>query len=187
MNLNKITNENLSLTTLRLKMSLMTKADWPYFKLIQMDPELMQHIGPILSEIELKSKFEQRIRPWQENEAQWLTLIVKNKITNNFVGSIAFKLDSIAFERAEIGYLMLNKYQGLGYSIEAGAELINYLFNTVQLSKLIAHCSTINTASWKVMEKLGFKREAELKMQTKLKEDWFDDYGYGLINPALVI
>jgi len=154
---------------------------------MQMDPVLMQHIGPILNEIELKGKFEQRITPWQENEAQWLTLIVKDRITNSFVGSIAFKLDSITFERAEIGYLMLNKYQGLGYTTEAAAELINYLFNTVQLSKLVAHCSTINTASWKIMEKLGFKREAEFKMHTKLNEDWFDDYGYGLINPAFII
>ena len=80
---------------------------------------------------------------------------------------------------------MLARYQGKGYITEAAQALIEFLFNEGKIRKIVAHCSTENIGSWKVMEKLGFEREAYFKMHTKINGSWFDDYAYGLINPVI--
>ena len=185
MQLSKITKEDLSLSTARLKISLMTNDDRANFKLLQTDIELMEFIGSIPSEKELKEKFEQRIDPWEKNEFQWQSLIVKDKITNTFIGSISFKLDSIEFERAEMGYMMLKEHHGKGYTTEACTALITCLFDILQVRKIISRCKVENIGSWKVMEKLGLKREGCFEMHSQANGIWGDDYSYGLVNPKV--
>ncbi len=183
MNLSAITPENLTILTERLALSLMTLPDLNNFNLLQTDVELMKYIGPILSDEQIKTKFIDRIRPFNEEEGHWVTLNIHDKISNEFIGSIGFKLDSITEQRFEIGYLVLPQFGGKGYITEAGIAIVDFLLHNVGLKKITAHCTTINIGSWKVMEKIGFHREGELKSDIFLNNIWYDSYAYGLINP----
>ena len=107
MNLSAITPENLTISTDRLILSLMTLTDLSNFSLLQTDVELMKYIGPILSGEDIKTKFLDRIKPFNQEEGHWLTLNIHDKETNEFIGSIGFKLDSIIEQRFEVGYLVL--------------------------------------------------------------------------------
>jgi RimJ/RimL family protein N-acetyltransferase len=183
MDLSVITTDNLQFTTDRLSISLMDESHWPDFQHIQADDEIMKYIGPILPFDELKAKFLDRIRPFIQEEGHWLTLAIHHKATREFIGSLGFKIDSISDQRAEIGYLVLPKHSGQGYTTEACNVLNKFIFEQVKVRKIVAHCTTVNTGSWKVMEKVGLLREGELKMDFFVNDNWYDGYCYGLINP----
>jgi len=183
MNLSAITHENLAISTERLTLSLMTLNDLSNFSLLQSDVELMKYIGPVLSEDDVKAKFLDRIKPFNNEEGHWITLNIHDKVSNDFVGSIGFKLDSIIEQRFEIGYLVLKEFGGKGYVTEASHAIIEFLQNKVIVKKIVAHCTTVNIASWKVMEKIGLQREGELKSDIFVNDVWYDSYAYGLVNP----
>lgn len=183
MDLSVITPENLKLKTNRLEIQLMDESNWGDFKSIQADKESMKYIGPVLPLDKLKAKFLDRIRPFMQEEKHWLTLAIYIKGTTEFIGSVGFQIDSINDQRAEIGYLVLPKYSGLGYTTEACKALNTFIFEQVKVRKIVAHCTTINTGSWKVMEKIGLLREGELKMDFCVEDNWYDGYCYGLVNP----
>ncbi|GLX77268.1 N-acetyltransferase GCN5 [Thalassotalea insulae] len=176
----------LSFTTERLQIRLMQQDDFPLFNRLQSDKALMQYIGPILSPEELKAKFNTRIRPWDGEQDHWLTLKIITKNTNEFIGSVGFRIADIEAERAEIGYLLLQQYQGHGYMTEATRALVAFLFNQLEVAKIEAHCCADNNASWKVMEKLGMEREGFFKSHSVLNQQRHDDLAYGLLAPRLV-
>ena len=182
MNLAVITANNLNLITDSLKISLMTAEDWSAFLSLQSDEELMKKIGPVLPENEIRTKFEDRIRSWKNEEEHWITLIINDKETNKFIGSIGFKFQSIDHQRVEIGYLVLQEFNGQGYITEAGKAITSFLLEQVKVRKIVAYCEPTNIGSWKVMEKLNFQREALLKSDNYFNGKWRDSYSYGLVN-----
>ena len=73
---------------------------------------------------------------------------------NRHIGSV-----SVYFENGvgELGWIVNRKYWGKGFATEAAKGLVEY-FSKRGRRRFIAHCDTENTASFKVMEKLGMTR-----------------------------
>jgi ribosomal-protein-alanine N-acetyltransferase len=57
----------------------------------------------------------------------------------------------------EIGFSVVDKWQGAGYATEMAAALIIRAFTDPRAQKVIAHTTPQNTASCKVLEKLGLR------------------------------
>jgi ribosomal-protein-alanine N-acetyltransferase len=82
----------------------------------------------------------------------------------------------------EIGWLIDPRYQGQGYATEAAAALLKYGFEALQLHRIIATCQPENPASYRVMEKLGMRREAHFrKGQYHDESSWWDEYFYAIL------
>jgi RimJ/RimL family protein N-acetyltransferase len=87
----------------------------------------------------------------------------------------------------EIGYIFNKKYQGKGFATEAIQKYILYQFSRTNIHKIIAHCSPKNVKSWKLLERLKFKREGILRKNIFFfffknnKPIWLDTYEYGLL------
>ncbi len=82
----------------------------------------------------------------------------------------------------EIGWVFHPAYQGMGYATEAAHELLRYGFETLQLHRIIATCQPENIASWRVMEKLGMRREGFFqKCIPREGNIWWDEYFYALL------
>ena len=71
--------------------------------------------------------------------------------------------------------------QGRGYATEAVGELVRYLFEDRGKHKVTADCDTRNEGSWRLLERLGFTREAEFKAAYREGDGWADAYVYGLL------
>lgn len=97
---------------------------------------------------------------------------IRLKETNKLIGAIDIRLG--AFEKAEIGYAINQKYWGQGYATEALKAILSFAFNDLKLNKISAFHFTNNPASGKVMMKCGMQQEAVLKQHIK-KEDQFID------------
>ena len=82
----------------------------------------------------------------------------------------------------EIGWVLNGRYHGHGYATEAALALLRHGFETLGLHRIIATCQPENVASWRVMEKLGMRREAHFrKCIFRGDGTWWDEYFYALL------
>ena len=74
------------------------------------------------------------------------------------VGSIALRVDA-QHETGEIGYALARSHWGRGLMTEAADAVIDWGFRRRQLARISSHADIRNRRSWRVMEKLGMRRE----------------------------
>ena len=84
--------------------------------------------------------------------------------------------------QAEIGWCIDPAVQGHGYATEAVRELIRLSFEELGLRRLVAHCFAANEASWRLMERVGMRREVyTVKESLHRSGEWMDGMSYALL------
>ena len=79
----------------------------------------------------------------------------------------------------EIGWVVSPGRQGRGYATEAARALVDFAFGALGCHRVVATCQPENPASWRVMEKLGMRREAHFRRALhKENGEWWDEYFY---------
>lgn len=74
------------------------------------------------------------------------------------IGTVSVYLNKEHSE-GELGWIIMSIYRGKGYAAEAAAALRDFCINKLFLKKLIAHCDRRNSASYRVMNKIGMVLE----------------------------
>ena len=93
-------------------------------------------------------------------------------------------------EAIEIGFVFNRKYGKRGYATESCLELIRLLFES-GVHRIFAECDPENQDSWKLLERIGFVREAHLKKNIYFWKDeqnrpiWKDTFIYAKLNENL--
>jgi RimJ/RimL family protein N-acetyltransferase len=84
--------------------------------------------------------------------------------------------------QAMLGWVLDPAYGGRGYATEAVAEVLRVCFEDLGLRRVRALCFADNTPSWKLMERLGMRRE-EYAVQDSLHRTrgWLDGMSYALL------
>ncbi len=113
--------------------------------------------------------------------------VLKEK--NKVIGHVSFfPVEPKHFLTWEIGYIFNPAYQNQGYATEATKAVIAYAFTDLGAHRITGHCDQENTASWKVLEKCGMKREganrknAFFRMDENLKPRWINSYAYAILD-----
>jgi RimJ/RimL family protein N-acetyltransferase len=83
--------------------------------------------------------------------------------------------------RAEIGYILGREHWGRGYMAEALPALVGHAFGALDLHRLEADIDPRNTASARVLERLGFRREGLLRERWIVNGEKSDSALYGLL------
>lgn len=83
---------------------------------------------------------------------------------------------------AELGWVLDPAYGGRGLATEAVRALVAICFSGLGLRRVVALCFADNTASWRLMERVGMRREQHA-VRDSLHRDlgWLDGYGYALL------
>lgn len=83
---------------------------------------------------------------------------------------------------AEIGWCLAPAHEGHGYATEAVRELLAIAFDGLRLRRVVANSFEANEPSWRLMERVGMRREA-LTLGESLHRDgeWLDSVAYGLL------
>jgi RimJ/RimL family protein N-acetyltransferase len=91
------------------------------------------------------------------------------------------------FDTWELGFVFNKRFQGRGYALESAAALIEHAFKKHEARRIIAMCNPDNEKSWRLLERLGLRREGHLKRNIYFKTDgkgqpvWHDTYLYGIL------
>jgi len=81
----------------------------------------------------------------------------------------------------ELGYGLVPSERGKGYCTEATQLMVDYLFLSKDITRIIATTHTKNVASQKVLEKVGFKREGTLRKTYLLRGEWTDMFIFSIL------
>ncbi|MGL5928138.1 MAG: GNAT family N-acetyltransferase [Dermatophilaceae bacterium] len=82
-----------------------------------------------------------------------------------------------------LGYLVDPDHAGRGYATQVAGALLAVAFEDLGLHRVTAGCFADNVASWRVMEKLGMRREQHGVQDAWHAElGWVDGYTYALLH-----
>jgi RimJ/RimL family protein N-acetyltransferase len=85
---------------------------------------------------------------------------------------------------ADIGYELDPRFWGQGYATEAVKALLQYGFDALKLHRVWAFCLAENEPSWRLMERIGMRREGVLRQNVRLRRRWVDTFVYGVLEDA---
>ncbi|MDF2844658.1 MAG: family N-acetyltransferase [Herbinix sp.] len=100
-----------------------------------------------------KEDVNELIDEWKDKDSR---LVVELKDNNKVIGSIGYFVDEDGDYSMDFDFNP--SYGKKGYATEAGKKLLSYLFHTVGAKEIYGDCDINNVNSWRLLEKLGFKR-----------------------------
>lgn len=84
--------------------------------------------------------------------------------------------------RAELGWCLDPAYGGRGLATEAVRALIDLAFHRLGLRRVTANCFADNETSWRLMERVGMRREAyTVRDSLHRSGQWLDGMMYALL------
>lgn len=99
---------------------------------------------------------------------------------DELIGAIGLTI-SKNYDRAELGYWIGKPYWRRGYCTEAAQAILKYGFEELKLNRIFAHYMTNNSASGKVMEKIGMSYEGCCRQHVKRWGEYQDIKIYGIL------
>ncbi len=85
--------------------------------------------------------------------------VMVSKQTGRMIGTCGFAKIDTANNSAELGYVLNPEYRGEGLVVEAARRVMDFGFSVLSLRRIEARFMIENTASRRVMEKLGMQFE----------------------------
>jgi RimJ/RimL family protein N-acetyltransferase len=83
---------------------------------------------------------------------------------------------------AELGWVFDPAHAGHGYATEAVEALLRIGFEDVGIRRIVAYCFADNQASWRLMERVGMRREAHTRSDSLHRTGrWLDGYAYAIL------
>jgi ribosomal-protein-alanine N-acetyltransferase len=81
-----------------------------------------------------------------------------------------------------LGYWIGAQYANQGYMTAAVRAVVPFVFDSLELHRLEAACLPTNTASIRLLEKTGFKREGLARRYLRINGVWQDHLLYALLD-----
>ena len=141
-----------SLTTERLVLRRWRPSDRQAFHSLNVDPEVMATIGPVMDRAE-SDAFMDRIEHRFDQHGFGLWCVEREGEAIGFTGFMApwFR------EGVEIGWRIRADHWGRGYATEAANECLRHGFDELGFVEVISFTAAVNVRSRRVMEKLGLE------------------------------
>lgn len=137
-------------------------------------PRGAEEVSEVLAEKVAGAKLE------QEGDALHLAVVLRE--AGALVGDVLLMHRSLVHRSAEVGFMFHPEHHGRGYATEATAELLRLGFEELGLHRMYGRLDARNTASARVLEKLGMRREAHLVENEWVKGEWTDEAIYAMLD-----
>lgn len=109
------------------------------------------------------------------------TAALELKSTGEMVGDLGILLSDHDPRQAHIGYSLAQSHWHKGYTTEACLQLLAFLFDERNMHRVKAETDVLNEPSWRLLERLGFRREAHFVENIWFKGAYASEYHYALL------
>lgn len=171
------------LLTERLLMRPFEDGDFDAMHAMQSDPQVSRFLyWDARSPDEVRAQLE-RIKPMTrlDDECDSLRLAAVRRDTGELVGDYSLRLASREHRQGEIGFITHPAHQGHGFATEGSLPLLRLGFEELGLHRIFGSCDARNTASARVMERLGMRREAHFRESEIFKGEWGDELIFAML------
>lgn len=114
-------------------------------------------------------------------EGDRIILAVDRADSGELAGEVSLIWRSAEARQGEVGWIFHPDQQGQGFAEEAAAALLHLAFRLGEFHRIYARCNVHNMNSWRLMERLGMRREAHFVEHAILRESWDEEYFYAIL------
>ncbi|MGK5443696.1 GNAT family N-acetyltransferase [Micromonospora sp. URMC 105] len=173
----------LPLRTDRLDLRLFTADDLAALHDYQSRADVTRYLyfGPNDEAASRETLARKRARVALRAEGDVLNLALVLRQTGAVIGDVLLIWTSVTHRQGEIGYVLHPDHTGHGYATEAAREMLRLGFDGLGLHRIVGRLDARNTASARVLERLGMRREALLRQNEWVKGEWTDEAVYALL------
>lgn len=173
----------LPIRTDRLLLRLYTEDDLDDVYDVQSQPEVARYLywGPRDRDQARESLNMKIASSALRAEGDDLTLAVVLPETGKVIGDVLLVWTSREHRQGEIGYIFHPANGGRGYATEAAQVMLRLGFEELGLHRIVGRLDARNTASARVLERLGMRREAHLVQNEMVKGEWTDEMIYAIL------
>lgn len=152
----------MTFETERLVLSTWEASDWLAFRPIATDVEVMRYVtgGVPWADERIQAFVKRQVELFSERGfCRWKLLLKPTQEMIGFCG-VGFWGDAL---EAEIGWWLARAYWGRGFATEAAKVVLRDVLERVRLPRIISVARPANTASTRIMKKLGLTLECEFE------------------------
>lgn len=170
------------LRTERLVLREFTAADWPAVFAYENDPRYLRfYDADAITERQCQALVYQFIL-WQGEQPRIKAqLAITLAESGEVIGNVGVRRDAPGEVLADVGFELAPEQWGHGYATEAARALVDWAFTEWGLQRVHAHCVSENTASARVLERVGMRPEARLREHRFFKGRFWDLSLYGML------
>lgn len=171
------------LATDRLLLREFVEKDWRAVLAYQSDRRYPKYYRRTHRTAEQVRDFVHGFIEWQgERPRTKYQLAIVLQAEGRLIGTCGIRVESADFRRANIGYEIAPAYWAKGYATEAARAILAFGFGELRLHRIWARCVAENAASYRVLEKIGMRREGRLREEEWMKGRWWDILVYGILD-----
>ena len=171
------------LETDRLVLREFLAGDWERMYVIESDPESVRYQSYEPRTPEGCREYMRRCAQDLEDQPRRVyDMAVVLRDADLLIGRCGLKLTGEQPGEAVLWYILDRARWGHGYMPEAARALLEFGFGTLRLHRVWADCDPRNTASIRVREKLGMRREAHLVENAWIKGEWTDSLLHAILD-----
>lgn len=117
-----------------------------------------------------------------ERPGEALFFGVQHRDSGRVIGDLMLNWASEEHRGGEVGWIVNPDHGGQGFATEAMVAVMRLAFDGLGLHRLIARIDAENTASIRLAERLGMRREAYLVENEWFKGRWADEVDYAILD-----
>jgi RimJ/RimL family protein N-acetyltransferase len=164
----------LPILTDRLELRVHREGDIDDMLQFRSDPEVVRYVPwPISTRADVEKALEPRLTGGRVDKVgEWFCLAIVLRETGQVIGEVLLK--NSGADEAELGYAIHRSFWGKGLAREAAEAMLELGIREFGLRRITAELDARNTASVRLLERLGFRLHREYQEEFK-----------GEISPAL--
>lgn len=167
--------------TERLVLRRMGATDMPRIFAYRSQPQVAEWIGSTATDVgSLAERFGDGTTAVIVEHEGWLIGDLMVKVQDAYAQQEV--AEGSAASEAELGWTFDPAHHGRGLATEAIGALFRICFDDIALRRVTAACFTGNEPSWRLMQRVGMRREAHhIKDSLHRDHGWLDEYVYALL------
>lgn len=170
----------MELPTRRLLLREFREDDVPAVLAYQSDPRYLRfYVRDERTEADARAMVSRFIGWQRERRRRKVQLAIT--LDGVLIGNVGLRRSSARSRVADVGFELDPEHWGNGYTTEAATALLGWGFDQLDLHRAGAHCIAENTASARVLEKLGMRLEGRSREIRYFKNRWWDTLHFGML------
>lgn len=171
----------MELLTPRLRLREFAEYDYPALREMDQRAEFNTYERESVSEADTHHSLVESISSQLEYPRTVYRLAITVKAADTVIGVIKLSSLYAKIREWEVGWAVHPDEWGHGYATEAARHAIDWAFRQLNVHRVVAYCHAGNTASVRVMEKLGMHCDGRLRETRWLHGAWWDEYVYAIL------
>jgi len=172
----------MKIETERLVLRDFVEDDWEVVHEYASDPDVVRftRFGPNTEE-ETRAFIQRKLDEQQADPRTHYGLAITLNPQCHLFGACGIEFKSADDRTAVMGYILNRDFWNKGYMTEAAKAMVEFGFSQLKLHRIYLECDTENSASIRVAEKLGMRREAHMMKNKWDKGEWRDSFLYAIL------